>query len=119
MGIQVKKGFFDGLTGALEDAKSHNLWPTTYVADEAIAADLHWHSEDVHVYVMEGETYFIDGDSGKKHPVTAGDKVMVPARTLHAEGAFEGGIVYLIGIPEALASDRFLMQRLPEDLASN
>ncbi len=119
MGIQVKKGCFDGLRGALEDARNNNLWPTTYVADEATAADLHWHSEDVHVYVMKGETYFLDGASGKKYPVMVGDKVIVPARTLHAEGDFTGGIIYLIGIPEALAADRFLLQRLPEDLTSN
>ncbi len=119
MGIHVKKGCFEGLPGALEDAKNHNLWPTTYVADEATAADLHWHSEEVHVYVMRGETYFLDGESGKKHPVIAGDKVIVPARTLHAEGEFKGGIIYLIGIPEALAPDRFLLQRSPEELPSS
>ena len=40
----------------------------------------------------------------------------VPARTLHAEGKVVGGIIYLIGLPEALSPERFLMQRDSSEL---
>jgi hypothetical protein len=116
MSIRVEKGCFDGLDDALDDIRKNRLWPTTYVAEEATAADIHWHSEEVTVYVMKGQTYFLDGETRKKHAVMEGDKVTVPARTLHAEGEVVGGIIYLIGIPEALSPERFLMQREPSEL---
>ena len=119
MSIRVEKGCFDGLEGALDDVRKNRLWPTTYVADQATAADIHWHSEDVAVYVMKGETYFLDGETGKKHTVMTGDKVTVPARTLHAEGEVVGGIIYLIGLPEALSPERFLVQRDASELSAS
>jgi uncharacterized protein YjlB len=117
MGVQVMKGHFGGRQDVLDDMKLNDFWTTTVVAEEATAAKLHWHSEDVYVYVMKGQTYFLDGESGTKHPAIAGDKVVIPARTLHAEGDVVGGIIYLIGIPEALPADRFLLQRDPAGLA--
>ena len=115
MGIQVEKGYFDGLGEALDDIKRNALWPTTYATDHATAAELHWHSEDVHGYVVQGEMDFLDGD-GERHGVVAGDKITIPARTLHAEGEINGDIVMLIGLAEALSQDQFLFPRNPSDL---
>lgn len=115
MGIQIEKAYFNGLSEALDDIKAKGLWPTTYATDHATAAEIHWHSEDVHGYVVEGATYFLDGD-GTEHPVAAGDKITIPARTLHAEGAINEAVVLIIGIPEALSPDRFLKMRDPKDL---
>ena len=116
MGLRVEKGFFNGRTDVLADIKSNKMWPTTYVSGVTTAADPHWHSEDVHVYVMEGETDFLDVESGKRHPVMAGDKITVPARTMHAEGAVHNRVVYLIAVPEPLAPDAFLKQRPADEL---
>ncbi len=116
MGIRVEKGLFNGLGGALDDIRKNGLWPTTYKAAEATAAEVHWHDHDVHAYVMEGETDFLDAATGKRFPVMAGDKVFVPARTLHAEGEVKNGIVYLISVPEALGPEDFLIQRDEADL---
>ena len=46
----------------------------------------HWHSTDIISYVVAGSTYFID-HTGKKHPASAGDRVVIPAGAHHAEGA--------------------------------
>ncbi len=116
MGIRVKKGFFHGLSDVIEDVKQNGTWPTTYVAGTTTAAEVHWHSEEVHVYVMDGKTDFLDADSSKRHPVTTGDKIIVPARTLHAEGVIEGRIVYIIAVPEALVPEDFLKMRPAEEL---
>ncbi len=116
MGIQIERGFFNDLNGALDDIRQHNMWPTTYKAETATAAEVHWHSEEVHAYVMEGQTDFLDVESGVKHDVKAGDKITVPARTLHAEGAVEGGIVYLIAVPMPLGPEDFLKQRKESEL---
>ena len=116
MGVRVEKGFFHGLADVIGDVKQNGTWPTTYVAGTTTAAEIHWHSEDVNVYVMEGQTDFLDAESGKRHQVMAGDKITVPARTLHAEGAVEGRIVYIIAVPEALAPGDFLKMRPAEEL---
>lgn len=113
MTLNIQKGAFDGLSGALKDMTALNLWPTTYVSGEAPAADIHWHEYDVHVYVMKGQTYFVDGETGAKLPVVAGDRVLVPAKTLHAEGAVEDEVVYLIGLPSAVPPGEFLAMRDP------
>ena len=113
MTLNIQKGAFDGLSDALKDMTALNLWPTTYVSGEAPAADIHWHEYDVHVYVMKGRTYFVDGQTGAKLPVMAGDKVLVPANTLHAEGAVEDEVIYLIGLPKAVSPGDFLAMRDP------
>ena len=118
MGIRVEKGFFSGLQDVLEDVKQNSFWPTTYVSGVTTAADIHWHSEDVHVYVMAGETDFYDDESGKRFPVMTGDKITVPARTLHAEGEVKDRVVYLIAVPEALAPEDFLKMRPAAELAA-
>ena len=77
---------------------------------------MHWHSEEVHGYVVEGETFFLDGESGARHVVGPGDKIVVPARALHAEGEIGERVVYIIAVPEAMLSEEFLKRRPPEDL---
>ena len=115
MSLTVKKGHFDGLNGALENIKQQNLFPTTYATDHATAANLHWHNEDVFVYLVKGKTYFLDAD-GKEHPAEAGDLITVPAGTLHAEGAVSEPVIMLIGLVDAVPMDQFLVQRNPEEL---
>jgi len=116
MAISIVKGCFDGLPGALEDIRRNELWPTTYVSGATPRAPVHWHSEDVSVYVMKGTTYFLDAQSGRKHHVMPGDKALIPARTLHAEGDVEDEAIYIIGLAQALGPDRFLRPRAPEEL---
>lgn len=114
MTLSIKKAAFDGLADVLKDMIDRELWPTTYLSGEAPAAELHWHEHDVHVYVMKGQTYFVEGTTGTKHPVMAGDKVVVPAKTLHAEGSVEDEVIYLIGLPTPVPPGDFLAMRDPE-----
>ena len=65
---------------------------------------------------MEGESSFYDDQSGQTHPVTVGDKITVPAKTLHAEGEVNGRLVYLIALPEAQTSEDFLKPLPPDEL---
>lgn len=116
MGIEVHKGFFEDRADVLDDVKAHGFWPTTFVSGPSPGLDVHWHSEEVHAYVMEGETSFLDGESGERHAVAAGDKIVVPPRTLHAEGEVRDRVVYIVAVPEALSPDEFLKRRAPDEL---
>ena len=69
MSLIIEKGHFDGLSGALEDIKGKGLFPTTYATDHATAADLHWHSEEVLAYLIQGKMHFLDAD-GQEYRLT-------------------------------------------------
>ena len=115
MSLQIQKDFFVGLTGALDDLKARKLWPTTYSTAQATAAEPHWHSEDVHGYVIEGDFNILD-DKGHRHDLLPGDKFTVPARTLHAEGEIDSPVTLIIGLSDALTADQFLLPREPSAL---
>ena len=116
MSLQIYKRFFENRGEVLEDLKASGFWPTTFVSGPSPGLEVHWHSEEVHAYVVEGETSFLDGESGERHAVAAGDKIIVPPRTLHAEGEVCDRVVYIIAVPEAMLPDEFLKLRPPEEL---
>jgi quercetin dioxygenase-like cupin family protein len=113
----VYSGFFRSLDEAIDDVRKNGTWPTTFVSGPSSGLHAHWHAHDVHAYIMEGETDFLDGESGTRTPVRAGDKIVVPARTVHAEGAVNVRVVYLLALPEPLAPDEFLAMHDPGELA--
>ena len=116
MAIEFYPQFFANRNEVLDDVKSNGTWPTTFVSGPSEGLHLHWHADEVHAYIMEGETDFLDAESGKRTAVKTGDKVVVPARTLHAEGAVKDRVVYILALPDALPPDEFLALRDPEEL---
>lgn len=116
MKLQIYPQFFVGKDDVLDDVKKNGTWPTTFVSGPNEGLHVHWHSDEVHAYIMEGETDFLDADSGIRTAVKAGDKIVVPARTLHAEGAVKSKVVYILALPAALMPDAFLAMHNPEDL---
>ena len=118
MSVKFHHQFFSSLSEVMEDVQRNGTWPTTFVSPPSAGLDPHWHSEEGHAYIMEGETDFLDAGTGVRTTVVAGDKVIVPARTLHAEGAVKDKVVYILALPEALDSESFLKMREPNDLQS-
>lgn len=117
MPLQIEKSVFSTLDEALEDVRKNGTWPTTFVSGPSEGLEPHWHSEEVHAYVMEGETDFLDVESGERVAVKAGDKVIVPARTAHAEGPVKDKVVYILALPSPVTPDKFLIQRPVDELA--
>jgi len=116
VGIEIHKGFFKNHAELLDDLKATGFWPTTFVSGPSPGFEVHWHSHDVHAYVVEGQTSFLDGESDERHSIGPGDKIVVPPRTLHAEGEVTDRIVYIIAAPEALLAEKFLMRHTPDEL---
>jgi mannose-6-phosphate isomerase-like protein (cupin superfamily) len=108
--------YFGSVGEVLDDVKKNGTWPTTFVSGPSDGLHVHWHADEVHAYIMEGETDFLDAGSDHRTAVKAGDKVVVPARTLHAEGAVKDRVVYILALPRALPPDEFLAMHDPEDL---
>lgn len=115
MALKIQRCSFSELAGAMKDLTALKLWPTTYCTSQATAAEPHWHSEDVHGYVVGGNFNILDTD-GQRFDLVPGDKFVVPARTLHAEGAIDSPVTLIIGMTEALSQDRFLLPRDPSTL---
>lgn len=116
MSLKFHHKYFSSLSEVMDDVNRNGTWPTTFVSAPSPGAEPHWHSEEVHAYIMEGETDFLDVTTGARTNVSAGDKVVVPARSLHAEGAVKDKVVYILALPEALGPDDFLKMRAPSDL---
>ena len=115
MSIRAEKSCFSGLNGALEEVRRLGLWPNTILVEKSPEAGLHWHAEDAHVYLVEGSMYYLDY-AGNRYEIEAGDKITVPARTVHAEGEIKSRVVLLIGLPEPATKSGFLVARKIEDL---
>ena len=118
MGLEIRRQFFVGRAGVLDDLRETGFWPTTYVSVGAPEVGLHWHAHEAHAYIVEGRTSMIDGETGERHAVGPGDKIVVPARTLHAEGEVTERVVYILAAPDALPPDEFLAQHAPAELES-
>lgn len=116
MKIKVDKAYFNSRSEVMHDIAQCGTWPTTYVSGTTKAATPHWHEYDVHVYIMEGNTYFLDADTREKHQVSQGDKIIIPARKLHAEGDVLDRAVYIVALPNAVEPQDFLVPRSPDNL---
>lgn len=117
MSLVYHHGFFRTPADVLDDVKANGTWPTTLVSGPSDGREPHWHAEEVHAYIMEGETDFLDAETGARTPVKAGDKIVVPARAGHAEGPVKDRVVYIIAVPEPLDHEEFLKPRPLEELA--
>jgi uncharacterized protein YjlB len=112
--ISVVKQFHNGLPDVLADISTSGFWPSTYVSQPTPPPELHWHRMEVNGYVMDGQTWIMDGETGDRLTVEAGDKLIIPAGALHIEGEAEGPVTYVIAIPSTEAHSE-VFQTLPVD----
>lgn len=93
--LNVEKGYFASKDEVMEDIRKTGFWPTTYISGKSPELPLHWHDGDIVGYVLEGETYLLDENS-ERIPLTAGDRLDIPAGAIHAEGEVTDQVVYIV-----------------------
>ncbi len=98
--MQVIKNAFTSKAEALADISRQDLWPTTYVSERMEELPLHWHDVDNCGYVLEGSSYVLD-EHGQRIELGPGDKLVLPAGAVHAEGKVTERMVYIVGISKA------------------
>ena len=98
--MQVLRNHFSTKEEVLEEIKALDLWPTTYVSERMEELPLHWHDVDNHGYVLEGSSYLLN-ENGEQVRIGPGDKLVIPAGALHAEGKVTERMVYIVGINKA------------------
>lgn len=114
MAFEVHRHYFETLEQVLEDIKTDGYWPTTFVSKPSPALDLHWHDSEVHGYVLDGQTWVLDGDSGRRIDIQTGDKLVFPHGALHAEGEVTETMIYMVALPEPRPFSNFLRMHPPE-----
>ena len=95
--MRVVHDAFSTKREVLDEIARLDLWPTTYVSDRMDELPLHWHDVDNVGFVLEGSSYVLDAD-GNRIPLGPGDKLVIPAGALHAEGEVTDTMVYIVGI---------------------
>ena len=101
--MQVIHNAFTTKEEVLADIARLDLWPTTYVSERMEELPLHWHDVDNCGYVLEGSSYVLN-ENGERVELGPGDKLVLPAGAVHAEGEVTEKMVYIVGIsrPENL-----------------
>ena len=112
--MQVIHNAFTTKEEVLADIARLDLWPTTYVSERMEELPLHWHDVDNCGYVLEGSSYVLN-EEGERVELGPGDKLVLPAGAVHAEGEVTEKMVYIVGIsrPENLL-EALLPLRGPE-----
>mgnify|MGYP001823743250 CR=1 FL=1 len=98
--LRVIHNAFSTKEEVLDDIKALDLWPTTYVSERMEELPLHWHDVDNCGYVLEGSSYVLN-EKGERVPLGPGDKLVLPAGAVHAEGEVTERMVYIVGLPVA------------------
>jgi mannose-6-phosphate isomerase-like protein (cupin superfamily) len=96
----VIRNFHSSKSEVLADIDRLDLWPTTYVSERMDELALHWHDVDNCGYVLEGRSYVLN-ERGERIPLGPGDKLVLPAGAVHAEGEVSERMVYIVGISVA------------------
>ena len=112
--MHVVKNAFTTRAEAMEDLISQDLWPTTYVSERSDELPLHWHDVDNCGYVIEGSSYVLN-EHGEELRLEPGDKLVLPAGAVHAEGKVTERMVWIVGVSKAAnLLDALLPLREPE-----
>ncbi|MGZ0176412.1 MAG: cupin domain-containing protein [Acidimicrobiales bacterium] len=98
--VHVLHNFHSTKAEALADLAALDLWPTTYVSGRMAELPLHWHDVDNVGYVLEGSSYVVN-EVGEHISLGPGDKLVLPAGAVHAEGTVTDRMVYIVGISKA------------------
>lgn len=98
--MRVIHNFFSTKSEVLADIDRLDFWPTTYVSDRMDELPLHWHDVDNCGYVLSGSSYVLN-EEGERIPLGPGDKLVIPAGAIHAEGEVTERMVYIVGLPVA------------------
>jgi hypothetical protein len=95
--MRVVHNFFTTKSEVLADIDKLDFWPTTYVSNRMEELPLHWHDVDNCGYVLSGSSYVLD-ENGERVTLGPGDKLIIPAGAIHAEGEVTERMVYIVGL---------------------
>ncbi|MFP6835993.1 MAG: cupin domain-containing protein [Pseudomonadales bacterium] len=93
--MRIEKNAFETREDVYRDMLETGYWPTTYLSNASPELPVHWHDGDIIGYLIDGETYLLD-ENGERRELSAGDKLVLPAGALHAEGSVTAPVTYIV-----------------------
>lgn len=97
--LSVERNAFGSLQEAMSQITSQGLWPTTYISSPSPELPVHWHDCAIQGYLVKGDTYLLDGNN-ERVDLSAGDKLVLPEGSLHAEGTITDEVIYIVGLAD-------------------
>ena len=99
--LEVVKNHFSTMQEAMAEITSKGLWPTTYISSPSPELPVHWHDCAMEGFLISGNTYILN-EKNERVDMSAGDKLVLPAGSLHAEGTISEGdnVAYIVGLAE-------------------
>ncbi len=93
--MRIERATFGTKEDIYRDLLATGYWPTLYFSNPSPELPLHWHDGDTIGYVIEGTTYVLN-EKGERCDLGPGDKLVIPAGALHAEGEVTDPVTYLV-----------------------
>ena len=115
MAVRIIRGFFTSRAEVMEDLARTGFWPMTFVSPPSPTLPLHWHDLDVESYLIEGQSWVLDGESGERMDAYPGDKIIVPRGTVHAEGENDAPATYIVALAKPWPLSEALELIPPDD----
>src|SRR5437762_11507377 len=97
--VRVIKGFFGSKEEAIGDIKNEGFWPFAWLDKPGDSFEPHCHANDERLYLIEGPLEFEDVRAQKVFHLEPGDKLILPARTVH-RGTTKVGAKYIVSMQE-------------------
>ena len=97
MELRVTRGHFTDKREAIREISEMGWWPVAWRDAPGDVYEPHKHDADQTLYLVEGSLEL--GVGGVTHRLSPGDKLELPAFTVHSAKA-AGGAVYIIGMPK-------------------
>jgi quercetin dioxygenase-like cupin family protein len=93
----VLKKFFRTKQEAIADINAEGFWPISWVDGPGETYAPHYHRGDERLYLVSGSMEFEDVGEGKVYRLEPGDKLSLPAGTVHRTVTREGA-AYIIAV---------------------
>ena len=109
MELKVTKGHFKDKCEAIREISDAGWWPVSWRDAPGEVYEPHKHDADQTLYLVEGALEL--GVGADTHRLSPGDKLELPAFTVHSAKA-PGGATYIVGMPKV---DLLSEHALPPD----
>ena len=109
MELKVSQGHFKDKREAIREISEAGWWPVSWRDAPGEVYEAHKHDADQTLYLVEGAIEF--GVDGRILRLNPGDKLELPALTVHSASA-PNGATYIIGMPKV---DLLSEHALPPD----
>lgn len=114
MTVSVDVQHFTKRDAAIRLIEEQGLFARDGAMQSGNLEDIHWHGTSLLIYVLGGSFETLDVASGKLLAAGPGDRISIPAGTLHAARCPEPA-TYVVGFESADAAKSFRPEK-PEDL---